>query len=118
MTVRPLTHILLLTLSVLLMVGADDQEIDLGQMLQMGLNMGKQYLGEEGMDKLKKGDFSQLVELGEKFLGEGAVNDILTAAAKEFIKTEDQPVTEQQEEEVRFCCFCEKIFASYWPGVY
>ena len=117
MTVRPLTHILLL-LSLLLTVGADDQEIDLGQMLQMGLNMGKQYLGEEGMDKLKKGDFSQLVELGEKFLGEGAVNDILTAAAKEFIKTEDQPDIDKQEEEVRFCCFCVEIFASYWPGVY
>merc|ERR1712168_1660696 len=99
MTTRPLTYLLLL-LSLVLAVRTDDQEIDLTQMLQMGLNMGKQYLGEEGVDKLKKGDFSQLVELGEKFLGDGAVNDILSAAAKEFLKTEDQDqsITDKKNE--------------------
>merc|ERR1719266_1185345 len=66
------------------------QDIDLGQMLQMGLAMGKQYLGEAGVEKLKKGDFSELIELGEKFLGEGGVNTLVSAAAKEFLNVEDK----------------------------
>merc|ERR1711874_215144 len=65
-------------------------DIDLGQMLQMGLAMGKQYLGEAGMEKLKKGDFSELIDLGEKFLGEGGVNSLVSAAAKEFLNVEDK----------------------------
>ena len=66
------------------------QDIDLGQMFQMGLAMGKQYLGEAGVEKLKKGDFSELMELGEKFLGEGGVNSLVAAAAKEFLNVEDK----------------------------
>merc|ERR1739848_15335 len=66
------------------------QDIDLGQMLQMGLAMGKQYLGEAGVEKLKKGDFSELIDLGEKFLGEGGVNSLVSAAAKEFLNVEDK----------------------------
>ena len=67
-----------------------EQDIDLGQMLQMGLAMGKQYLGEAGVEKLEKGDFSELIELGEKFLGEGGVNSLVSAAAKEFLNVEDK----------------------------
>ena len=66
------------------------QDIDLGAMFQMGLAMGKQYLGEAGMEKLKKGDFSEVIELGEKFLGEGGVNSLVSAAAKEFLNVEDK----------------------------
>merc|ERR1711874_640378 len=66
------------------------QDIDLGQMLQMGLAMGKQYLGEAGVEKPKKGDFSELIDLGEKFLGEGGVNSLVSAAAKEFLNVEDK----------------------------
>ena len=66
------------------------EDIDLGQMLQLGLSLGKQYLGEAGMEKLKKGDFSELMELGEKFLGEGGVNSLVSAAAKEFLNVEDK----------------------------
>merc|ERR1712037_530870 len=66
------------------------QDIDLGQMFQMGLAMGKQYLGEAGVEKLKKGDFSEVIELGEKFLGEGGVNSLVSAAAKEFLNVEDK----------------------------
>ena len=66
------------------------QDIDLGQMLQLGLSLGKQYLGEAGMEKLKKGDFSELMDLGEKFLGEGGVNSLVSAAAKEFLNVEEK----------------------------
>ena len=80
------------------------QDIDLGQMFQMGLAMGKQYLGEAGVEKLKKGDFSELIELGEKFLGEGGVNTLVSAAAKEFLNVEDkdwQTGADSDEDKVR-----------------
>ena len=74
------------------------QDIDLGQMIQMGLAMGKQYLGEAGVEKLKKGDFSELMDLGEKFLGEGGVNSLVAAAAKEFLNVEDKDWLKTGEE--------------------
>ena len=78
------------------------EDIDLGQMLQMGLAMGKQYLGEAGVEKLKKGDFSELIQLGEKFLGEGGVNSLVSAAAKEFLNVEDKDwQTNSDEDKVR-----------------
>ena len=89
--------LLLATLTLPGWAAADEEEntagaadIDLGQMLQMGLAMGKQYLGEAGVEKLKKGDFSELIDLGEKFLGEGGVNSLVSAAAKEFLNVEDK----------------------------
>ena len=90
--------LLLATLTLSGWVAADEKEentagtadIDLGQMFQMGLAMGKQYLGEAGVEKLKKGDFSDLIELGEKFLGEGGVNSLVSEAAKEFLNVEDK----------------------------
>merc|ERR1719389_627432 len=75
------------------------QDIDLGQMLQMGLAMGKQYLGEAGVEKLKKGDFSELIQLGEKFLGEGGVNSLVSAAAKEFLNVEEKDWLKTGEKE-------------------
>ena len=48
--------------------------------------MGKAYLGDEGMEKVKKGDFSQILQLGEQFLGEQGMNDLLSAAADTLVQ--------------------------------
>ena len=71
-----------------------------------GMQFGKQFLGEEGMDKIKKGDFSQVMDLGKQFLGEETVNEILHAAAdtivqmKEKDKTEDEAPKEKVADEL------------------
>ena len=102
MTSRLLLPLLLLSLVSVRCEEEDTQELDLSQMLQMGLSLGKQYLGQDGVDRLKKGDFSQLLQLGEKFLGEGTVNDLISAAAKEFLDDQVKHKSESREKMVRY----------------
>ena len=96
-------------------LGNNDDEMDLGNLLQMGkyiqyftvyvkwlqqiwfikgMQFGKQFLGEEGMDKIKQGDFSQVMDLGKQFLGEETVNDILHAAADTIVQMKEKEKTE------------------------
>merc|ERR1711982_16603 len=66
------------------------KEIDWSEMLQMGLALGKSILGEEAVEKLKKGDLSELIKVGEKVLGEDTVKDFLNSATEgAFDTTED-----------------------------
>ena len=58
------------------------------------MQFGKQFLGDEGMDKIKKGDFSQVMDLGKQFLGEETVNDILHAAADTIVQMKEKEKTE------------------------
>ena len=102
MTSRLLLPLLLLSLVSVRCEEEDTQELDLSQMLQMGLSLGKQYLGQDGVDRLKKGDFSQLLQLGEKFLGEGTVNDLISAAAKEFLDDQEKHKSDSREKMVRY----------------
>lgn len=48
--------------------------------------MGKTFLGDEGIEKMKKGDFTQLYKLGEQFLGEQGMNDLMNAAADTLVQ--------------------------------
>jgi len=64
-------------------------DIDLGEMLQMGMQLGKTFLGDEGIERVKKGDFSQVVKMGEQFLGEDTMKDFMTAAADQFFQMKD-----------------------------
>jgi len=64
-------------------------DIDLGEMLQMGMQLGKTFLGDEGIERVKKGDFSQVVKMGEQFLGEDTMKDFMAAAADQFFQMKD-----------------------------
>merc|ERR1712183_1174184 len=79
--------------------GDSGGEMDLSDLLQMGLALGKSVLGEEGMEKLKQGDLSDLLKVGEKVLGEGVMNDFLQAA-EGAMKDEDEPIKEEMDEEI------------------
>ena len=59
------------------------------------MQLGKSFLGDEGIEKLKKGDFSQVVKLGEQFLGEETMNEYLTAAADQFVQMKDNEVVKE-----------------------
>merc|ERR1712025_674189 len=73
-----------------------EKEIDWSQMLQMGMALGKGLLGEEAVEKLKRGDLSELIKIGEKVLGEETVKDFLNSATEgAFAPKED----EEQEDE-------------------
>merc|ERR1712106_1221013 len=60
----------------------DEHEMDWGQMFQMGMALGKSILGEEAVEKIKKGDLSELIKVGEKVLGEDMVKDFLNSATQ------------------------------------
>ena len=62
--------------------GKDEQEVDWAQMFQMGMALGKSILGEEAVEKIKKGDLSELIKVGEKVLGENTVKDFLNSATE------------------------------------
>merc|ERR1740124_1226232 len=51
-------------------------------MFQMGMALGKSILGEEAIEKLKQGDLSELIKVGEKVLGENTVKDFLNSATE------------------------------------
>merc|ERR1740137_153527 len=48
----------------------------------MGMALGKSILGEEAVEKIKKGDLSELIKVGEKVLGEDTVKDFLNSATQ------------------------------------
>ena len=50
------------------------------------------------MDKIKKGDFSQIMDLGKQFLGEEAVNDLLHAAADTVVQMKEKEKSGAEEE--------------------
>ena len=39
-----------------------DVEMDWAQMFQMGMDLGKSVLGEEAIEKIKKGDLSEVIK--------------------------------------------------------
>ena len=78
-TIKFLALTLLLNLGMVRGEKEEEKEIDWNEMLQMGLALGKSILGEEAVDKLKKGDLSELVKVGEKVLGEEAVKDFINS---------------------------------------
>ena len=53
------------------------------------MQLGKTFLGDEGMEKVKKGDLSEIMSLGKQFLGEETMNDIITGVADQFIQMKD-----------------------------
>ena len=42
--------------------GNDEQEMDWAQMFQMGMALGKSVLGDEAIEKIKKGDLSEVIK--------------------------------------------------------
>merc|ERR1711892_633717 len=48
----------------------------------MGMALGKSILGEEAVEKIKKGDLSELIKVGEKVLGEDMVKDFISSATQ------------------------------------
>merc|ERR1712106_670838 len=60
----------------------EDVEMDWAQMFQMGMALGNSILGEEAIEKLKQGDLSELIKVGEKVLGENTVKDFLNSATE------------------------------------
>merc|ERR1711892_966163 len=48
----------------------------------MGMALGKSILGEEAVEKIKIGDLSELIKVGEKVLGENTVKDFLNSATQ------------------------------------
>merc|ERR1739838_947033 len=75
--------------------GDSGGEMDLSDLLQMGLALGKSVLGEEGMEKLKQGDLSDLLKVGERVLGEGVMNDFLQAAEGAIKEDKDENLSER-----------------------
>merc|ERR1712025_943934 len=75
------------------------KEIDWSQMLQMGMALGKGLLGEEAVEKLKRGDLSELIKIGEKVLGEETVKDFLNSATEgAFAPKEDEEQEDDNDE--------------------
>merc|ERR1719347_636189 len=72
----------------------------------MGMALGKGLLGEEAVEKLKRGDLSELIKIGEKVLGEETVKDFLNSATegafapKEDEEQEDDNTEDENAEEM------------------
>merc|ERR1712106_1253855 len=76
-----------------------DVEMDWAQMFQMGMALGKSILGEEAIEKLKQGDLSELIRVGEKVLGENTVKDFLNSATEgAFAPKEGEKDTSEGED--------------------
>merc|ERR1711970_343694 len=73
------------------------KEIDWSEMLQMGLALGKSILGEEAVEKLKRGDLSELIKVGEKVLGEDTVKDFLNSATEGAFDTKEDGEDEKDD---------------------
>merc|ERR1740124_866149 len=68
-------------------------------MFQMGMALGKSILGEEAIEKLKQGDLSELIKVGEKVLGENTVKDFLNSATEgAFAPKEGEKDTSEGED--------------------
>merc|ERR1712234_887 len=63
--------------------------------------LGKGLLGEEAVEKLKRGDLSELIKIGEKVLGEETVKDFLNSATEgAFAPKEDEEQEDENDEEM------------------
>merc|ERR1711872_534573 len=63
--------------------------------------LGKGLLGEEAVEKLKRGDLSELIKIGEKVLGEETVKDFLNSATEgAFAPKEDEEQEDENAEEM------------------
>merc|ERR1712142_1140755 len=63
--------------------------------------LGKGLLGEEAVEKLKRGDLSELIKIGEKVLGEETVKDFLNSATEgAFAPKEDEEQEDDNAEEM------------------
>merc|ERR1712142_1437445 len=61
--------------------------------------LGKGLLGEEAVEKLKRGDLSELIKIGEKVLGEETVKDFLNSATEgAFAPKEDEEQEDDNDE--------------------
>merc|ERR1712027_141925 len=61
--------------------------------------LGKGLLGEEAVEKLKRGDLSELIKIGEKVLGEETVKDFLNSATEgAFDPKEDEEQEDDNDE--------------------
>merc|ERR1712142_23897 len=61
--------------------------------------LGKGLLGEEAVEKLKRGDLSELIKIGEKELGEETVKDFLNSATEgAFAPKEDEEQEDDNDE--------------------
>merc|ERR1740124_1041473 len=68
-------------------------------MFQMGMALGKSILGEEAIEKLKQGDLSELIKVGEKVFGENTVKDFLNSATEgAFAPKEGEKDTSEGED--------------------
>ena len=68
----------------------EEKELDLAEMIKLGISLGKSVLGEEVVENLKKGDLSDLMKVGEKVLGEDTVKDLINSAtAGSFLTIKD-----------------------------
>merc|ERR1712106_910833 len=77
----------------------EDVEMDWAQMFQMGMALGNSILGEEAIEKLKQGDLSELIKVGEKVLGENTVKDFLNSATEgAFASKEGEKDTSEGED--------------------
>ena len=77
--------LLLVALQVLKVTSEEEKQemdIDLSQMIQMGMAIGKSILGEEAVEKLKKGDLSEIIKMGEKVLGEDNVKNFMNSVTE------------------------------------
>ena len=63
------------------------------------MQLGKTFLGDEGMEKVKKGDLSEIMNLGKQFLGEETMNDIITGVADQFIQMKDLKIKTSDKKE-------------------
>merc|ERR1712098_979776 len=62
--------------------------------------LGKGLLGEEAVEKLKRGDLSELIKIGEKVLGEETVKDFLNSATEgAFAEEQEDDNTEDDNAE-------------------
>merc|ERR1712215_323626 len=104
-TVMKYSIILLVALQVLKVTSEEEKQemdIDLSQMIQMGMAIGKSILGEEAVEKLKKGDISEIIKMGEKVLGEDNVKNFLNSVTEgAFSQPQDAEDTEDPEGEDR-----------------
>merc|ERR1712027_1124 len=62
--------------------------------------LGKGLLGEKAVEKLKRGDLSELIKIGEKVLGEETVKDFLNSATEgAFAPKEDEEQKDDNTED-------------------
>merc|ERR1719228_3000150 len=59
--------------------------------------LGKGLLGEEAVEKLKRGDLSELIKIGEKVLGEETVKDFLNSATEGAFNTKEDGEDEKDD---------------------